>query len=133
LQRHVAKAHSLEHSADHSTTCDEPDDEGEAPYEGEDDFNIDLITGNAYAKQAEANLKAATVLRCPYPELDGLLDPTEIETQRLVQESSNTPRFCVYVFSRGYDLRRHLNTIHDVIASKEVVDRWVKRKKQSQE
>ena len=127
----MAKEHTLEHSTDHSTSCEEPDTEQEeTPNEGEEDFNIDLITGNLYAKQAEANLKTATVLRCPYPELDGLIDPTEVETQRSMPESS-IPRLCVYVFSRAYDLRRHLRSTHNVALSKEVVDSWIQLKKAS--
>ena len=128
LQRHVAKMHSSE--IDHWTSSEEPDtDREDAPNEGKDDFNIDLITGNLYAKQAEANLKTATVLRCPYPELDGLLDPLELDAQRSMPESSTTPLLCLYVFSRAYDLRRHLGSAHNVVLSKEVVDRWTKRMK----
>jgi hypothetical protein len=119
----MANAHLAEQSTGHSTSFEEP----EALNEGKDDFNIDLITGNLYTKQAEANIKASTVLRCPYPELDGLLDPTELEAQRSMPESS-TQR-CVYVFSRAYDLRRHLGSTHDVVSSKEVVDSWTKRMK----
>jgi hypothetical protein len=128
----LATAHSSERSAGQSSE-EEVEAPGEGEGEGEDDFSIDLITGNAYARQAEAYLKAATALRCPYPELDGLLDPTELEVQRSLQESNTTSRPCVYVFSRGYDLRRHLGTSHNVVVSKEVVDRWIKRKKESQE
>ena len=127
LQRHVAKEHTSEHSTDHSTSSEEHDTEEKAPNE-EDDFNIDLITGNLYVKQAEANLKTASVLRCPYPELDDLLDSTEVEAQRFMPESSTTLRHCVYVFSRAYDLRRHLRSTHNVTLSKEVVDRWKKAK-----
>lgn len=125
LQRHVAKIHSV--------LSEEPDsNEEEIPHQDEDNFNIELITGNAYAKQAEANLKTRAVLRCPYPELDGLLDPTEVEAQSSMADSNPGP-LCLYVFSRGYDLRRHLGAIHNVVLSKEVVDRWVKREKQCQD
>jgi len=36
---------------------------------------------------------------------------------------------CDYVFSRAYDLRRHLRAEHGVEAEKESVDDWVKSAK----
>ena len=127
LRRHVAEAHPSKRSTPRSTSSE--DEEAQA-HDSEDDFSIDLITGNLYAKQAEANLKTATVLRCPYPELDGLADPDDPEVQKSTAGSS-VPPICVYVFSRGYDLRRHLGAIHNVVVSKELVDKWVIKKKQA--
>jgi len=39
---------------------------------------------------------------------------------------SSTSRTCEYVFSRAYDLRRHLRAEHDVDVEKDKVDEWVK-------
>ncbi|KAG6866205.1 hypothetical protein C0991_007230 [Blastosporella zonata] len=62
---------------------------------------------------------------CPYPQL---------ETITLIAEDdaagqSSTSRTCDYVFSRAYDLRRHLKAVHGVSAVKESIDSWVSRQK----
>lgn len=126
MRRHLAKVHPSENSRAPSASSEDE----EAWHDSEDDFNIDLITGNLYVKQAEANLKTSTVLRCPYPELDGLVDPIDPEAQESTAESI-IPPICVYVFSRAYDLRRHLGATHNVVVAKEVVDKWVIKKKQA--
>lgn len=91
-------------------------------------FGIDAITGEAYAKRAEELVKSAKSFRCPYPHLQNLtVDPNF----RACMDSSSSPRNCEYVFSRGYDLRRHLGASHGVDVSKEIIDKWVKVQKEN--
>lgn len=95
-------------------------------------FDIEKLTGNAYAKKAEASVKAAKAISCPFPDLAGLLPDGEVDatsTQPPTTSSSSTLP-CGYVFSRGYDLRRHLQSAHFVAAQKETVDVWVRKRKQ---
>jgi len=109
LQRHLAKRHtassSSESSDEDTTTC--------LPTPAADKMDIDTITGNTYAQTASRKLKAAKALRCPYPHLDDL-----------AVVPAGPP--CDYVFSRAYDLRRHLQSEHDVVVDKDSVDLWVR-------
>ena len=124
LQRHVAKAHTFdtEHSDTTTLTLDEFE---KVQQKNRDEFDIDMITGNAYAKQAE---EAKSKVRCPYPELTGLLSVAEIQS---IPGPSAALRPCNFVFSRAYDLRRHLNAFHGLDIPKDVADGWMKIQKQS--
>ncbi|KAJ7125020.1 hypothetical protein C8R44DRAFT_782068 [Mycena epipterygia] len=120
LQRHLAKHHTA------PVTASESDDEDRNPLPAPATaMDIDMITGNTYAQNAHKKLNAAKALRCPYPDLDGL-----VLVQHSEQDDTNghlvAGPTCEYVFSRAYDLRRHLQTAHDVVAEKENVDRWVR-------
>lgn len=123
LQRHVAKAHAPE--VEHSDTMLSLDEFEKVQQKNRDEFNIDVITGNAYAKQAE---EATSKVRCPYPELTGLLSVGEIQS---IPGPSVALKPCDFVFSRAYDLRRHLNAFHGADISKEGVDAWMKIQKKS--
>ncbi|KAF7315220.1 Transcriptional factor IIIa [Mycena indigotica] len=114
LQRHVAKCH---------TTPSEPPSSGDEDEEIQPvvppQLDIGAITGVTYTRGALEKLAATTALRCPHPDLHGLDPDLGIPT--------STP--CEYVFSRAYDLRRHLQATHNVVLDKEVVLRWVQRVK----
>ena len=117
LQRHLAKAHPSELESDSSS--------GDDDITSKADFDIDTITGEAYAKRAEEMVKSAQSLRCPYPHLQNLAVDINFP------DSSSSHRNCDYVFSRAYDLRRHLAASHDVNLPKETIDEWVKLQKQN--
>lgn len=89
-------------------------------------MDIDLITGNIYAVQAKESLKTFKALRCPYPKLEQLasINGSDASNVRLSSDPD-----CIYVFTRAYDLRRHLRAIHDIDIDKERVDEWVKERK----
>ena len=132
LRRHVAKVHPSEREADTSSPdSEEEQEEGESQNEAHGKFDIDMITGYSYTKQADADLKSAKVLRCPCPDFTGLLSEEEIQAQSFAAGLSTNPRQCEYVFSRAYDFRRHLAVSHSIVLSKEVVDGWVKKKRRS--
>ncbi|KAF8813744.1 hypothetical protein BYT27DRAFT_7220110 [Phlegmacium glaucopus] len=121
LQRHLAKAHpSTQSELDSSSSGDE--------IVQKTGFDIDTITGEAYAKRAEELVKSAKSLRCPYPHLQSLTVDLNL---RACMDSSSSRRNCDYVFSRSYDLRRHLSASHDVNLPKETIDEWVKLQKQN--
>lgn len=98
-------------------------------------MEIDFITGSAYAARAQESLKQATKLQCPFPHLPSLLSSKEAteEDGRSVPVASSSKRqtTCQYVFSRAYDLRRHLRAEHDISSEREKVDEWVRLQKAS--
>jgi general transcription factor IIIA len=115
LQRHVAKLH---------TTHDSPSDEDEGSSdESPLKFDIDKITGKGYRSQAAVQLSATQKLRCPYPDLRIILPD--------IPDSSahSGHRQCDYVFSRAYDLHRHLTSEHAVDIEKNLVNAWVQEAK----
>lgn len=126
LQRHVVKAHPSERSG--ADTSEGVTTEGEDQEDQEDEFDIDVLTGNAYAKQAEVSVRSAKALRCPHPDLHGFWS----EAQQASASTSKPQLPCDYVFTRGYDLRRHLAAAHEVAVAKDAVDTWVKRQKRKQ-
>jgi hypothetical protein len=52
--------------------------------------------------------------------MDGLTIRGEVDKQ-------DVP--CKFVFSRAYDLRRHLTAYHELEYPKEVIDGWVRKRK----
>lgn len=121
LQRHLTKCHSSENAGPVTTNdeASEVEDHEQGPV-----FDIDAITGQAYAQNAQVRLKEAKALRCPFPFLQDLTgeDPD-------LGATGVTPRGCDYVFNRGYDLRRHLDASHDTVISKKIIDVWVRQQK----
>ena len=122
LQRHLAKAHPSTQSELGSDGSSSGDD-----ITPKADFDIDTITGESYAKRAEEMVKSTKSLRCPYPHLHYLTVDINFPA---CTDSSSSRRNCEYVFTRGYDLRRHLGASHGVNLPKETIDEWVKLQKQ---
>ncbi|TBU49645.1 hypothetical protein BD309DRAFT_909197 [Dichomitus squalens] len=120
LQRHLAKLHAPQSSSDADATH-----EDETEHETDAGINIDFLTGKAYASHAQESLKQANKLQCPFPHLPRLLSESIDQTL----SSSKPVPACQYVFSRAYDLRRHLQAEHDVDVEREKVDQWVKSEK----
>ena len=128
LQRHLAKLHTpIEPSSDHhhdsgneadTTDCDM--DVG---------VDIDFLTGKAYAIRARKAIQQAYKLHCPFSDLPPLLSRKE-ESGATASGSKRSPR-CQYVFSRAYDLRRHLQAEHGLVVERENVDTWVRDEKES--
>ncbi|KAJ7072584.1 transcription factor iiia [Mycena amicta] len=122
LQRHIAKHHAAPSEPPPS------EDEDEEPQSGVvAEADIGTITGDNYAQSARQKLAAATALPCPYPDLSGL----QPELEHPVRDHASTASTCEYVFSRAYDLRRHLQAAHNLVFDKEVVQRWVRRAKET--
>ncbi|TFK44446.1 transcription factor iiia [Crucibulum laeve] len=123
LQRHIARAHAPPTS---SSSHSEDSEDSDSP---DDTFNIDLITGYSYAKHARAAVASGKMLRCPYPHLpDDLLTVSAVSPQ-VLEKTVGTSANCGYVFSRAYDLRRHLRATHAIETQKDDVDEWVKDQK----
>nr|GAT57901.1 transcriptional factor IIIa [Mycena chlorophos] len=113
LRRHLAKEHS---SPSEPPDSDDEDDFPSSPVPAAPQLDIATITGDAYAQNARQKLAAAVALRCPFPDLHGL---GEISPEPECA-SATSSRPCEYVFSRAYDLRRHLQSTHGVILEKDV-------------
>ena len=127
LQRHLGKLHKA--AADTSQRRPKDDDEtsaGEAvpaPSRLERSLDIDEVTGKAYAERAQQRLTSPRALQCPFLKLHGL---TTTEAG-----SEHGGRRCEYVFTRAYDLRRHLRSEHGEEIDKHRADTWVKSAKAS--
>ncbi|KAH9898532.1 hypothetical protein C8Q73DRAFT_727296 [Cubamyces lactineus] len=140
LQRHLVKLHAPQDSSESAEESDNGPESGaeieqasDAHIEEDTSMGIDLITGSAYAAQAKESLKQATKLQCPFPSLPALLSAqTEVEegaTSIPAASGSKRKTDCQYVFSRAYDLRRHLQAEHGVDVEREKVDEWVRLEK----
>ncbi|KAL0577742.1 hypothetical protein V5O48_004236 [Marasmius crinis-equi] len=146
LQRHLTKIHPHCSSSGASDSNDEsqsdgsddssPDDEVSDPEprprkeKATMDMSIDAITGLNYAAQARQKLKGFKALSCPFPNLDQILRSSQAETGASSASSSRASS-CDYVFSRAYDLRRHLRAQHGTEADKSSIEEWVARRKAS--
>lgn len=111
LQRHLTRVHvpeSEEEDGDESGAENERDAATPQPSVG---FSIDDLTGMSYQTQVRTTAK----LECPYPDVS-----------LLVEESiAGSSAKCQYVFTRAYDLRRHLKSEHGLDVEKEKADEWV--------
>ncbi|KAF4598500.1 Strongly-conserved Zn-finger binding protein (TFIIIA) [Pleurotus pulmonarius] len=122
LQRHLAKIHKP--SGDATSSEAEETEVNAHAHDSDALLDIDNITGNSYSKRASEKVDAAKALRCPHPRLEALGIPTTAPASVMGTESS-----CDYVFSRAYDLRRHLRADHGIELEKEVIDKWVAKQK----
>lgn len=135
LQRHTAKAHPThpassdsgsESGADSST--DDEDRAGMSTSKELATFSIDFITGAAYDARSRAMLSSGSrSLQCPFPDLPPTFCCSD-DAGRGASSVGGGPR-CTYVFSRAYDLRRHLLAEHSLELEREVVDEWVRSTK----
>ncbi|KAI0094720.1 hypothetical protein BDY19DRAFT_872574, partial [Irpex rosettiformis] len=116
LQRHLAKLHALHSHSEVATSEDsEASSTDHAPY-----LDIDRITGKSYNVRAAQQLATSHKLRCPHPDLH------ELSLESFCGSSS---RPCEYVFSRAYDLRRHLMSEHAIKVEKHLVGNWVQHQR----
>lgn len=120
LHRHLSKLHCSDDTP--PTRVDHEDDAADASSE-EDltldrQLDIDHITGKAYAVRAQQKLASLRTLRCPHPDLRSL-----VSTVAVVEHGQGQ---CEYVFTRAYDLRRHLRSEHKEEIEKDAVDNWVR-------
>ena len=152
LQRHAAKAHPAdpaksasesesESESERGDECAGGEEKGRAGGEGGKEpptaFSIDWITGAAYDARAQARLSSGVrSLRCPFPDLPpslrrGCLGEGEdaASADEAAAPSASGGSRCLYVFSRAYDLRRHLLAEHALEIGREVVDAWVRSAK----
>lgn len=126
LQRHLAKIHVPQSDEDEPDDPDDPTGEDECNQEISTISHIDDITGVTYAIRTQEKLKNTKSLVCPYPNLHMFKDASDHDP---AQPGPSKP--CDYVFSRAYDLRRHLRTVHDFEADKDRVDEWVRKEKRN--
>jgi general transcription factor IIIA len=110
LQRHAAKLHAHKSSSE-----EERDESTDQEDEDETDDTIDMLTGKAYATHAHSAVAQGKRFACPYPDVVGLTqDPLP-----------GTSKACDHVFSRLYDLRRHLDSTHRMAVDKGLLQAWM--------
>jgi len=122
LQRHTSKAHpaapqpqvydeeeTLHYSQDNNALDTRPE------------IDIDYLTGKEYADRAKDRLATESGVQCPCPDF-----PTDFLEPDSSSECQHASTPCKYVFSRAYDLRRHLRAEHGLEVCKEVVDKWAR-------
>ncbi|EJD08590.1 uncharacterized protein FOMMEDRAFT_73501 [Fomitiporia mediterranea MF3/22] len=120
LQRHSARIHSIHgdsHGNLHSVVLDEVPAEGCTPLKTLENSVIDVLTGKAYEDHAKRRLSATETLACPYPVIPG---------HKLETSSGLSSAPCKFVFSRAYDLRRHLASAHALNIDREQATEVVK-------
>ncbi|KAF8348279.1 transcription factor iiia [Amanita rubescens] len=100
----------LQHKSDESESSADEGDEHRG-------MDIDTITGHAYRKRAEANQQKG--LRCPYPDVG------QISLEKVMEGSER----CDYMFTRAYDVRRHLLSVHGLEIDKETMDHWAEKRR----
>ncbi|KAI0762861.1 hypothetical protein C8Q74DRAFT_1207337 [Fomes fomentarius] len=129
LQRHLAKLHASSGS-DHGSSDEDEQTEPESLSVSTQDvqMDIDFLTGKTYAAQAREAVNQVTKLQCPYPHLPPILS-VDVDASEPVASSSKRTHACQYVFSRAYDLRRHLQAEHGVEVERDKVDEWVRGQK----
>ncbi|RPD63072.1 hypothetical protein L227DRAFT_473071, partial [Lentinus tigrinus ALCF2SS1-6] len=110
LQRHLAKLHAPVELVPDDHDSGNEGDTADTDHDVDDGVDIDFLTGKAYAIQAREAVKQAVKLQCPFPHLPPFLSGEEGS----MPSSSKRGPSCHYVFSRAYDLRRHLQAEHGI-------------------
>ncbi|KAH8110757.1 hypothetical protein DFH11DRAFT_1859986 [Phellopilus nigrolimitatus] len=119
LQRHVARMHAPEETAQESCESSEENEAEKSPFapsalqvpqpQSGPLSTIDILTGKAYGDRAKDRIALQGALICPFPNVP--LSPC-----LSLQGVSDS---CKHVFSRAYDLKRHLISAHDLEVSRE--------------
>jgi general transcription factor IIIA len=120
LQRHLAKAHASWSSSHHSDSEDDTQLERKPMAL----LDIDTITGKSYMERIKT--KSSLMVQCPYPRI-----PITFKFDATDMDALSNEHVCKHVFSRAYDLRRHLRSGHRMEVEKEAVDSWVRSLKHS--
>lgn len=124
LQRHVLKVHTerpqstAEEDEDSYSYSSSVEVEAEPSSSSPKKFSIDFITGKHYLEQKRAAPGGQALVTCPYPAHFCRKQAGDVQVSA-----------CRFVFSRAYDLRRHLRAEHDEEWEKDEVDAWVQRQK----
>lgn len=112
LQRHMTRMHTTNTTAPQASSEDE----------GEPSSIIGWITGTDYTSvSAHRNTRRALV-PCPWPNRFETEDSNVDESVHAQDDMGK----CTFVFSRAYDLRRHLKADHGLELSKDEADSWVR-------
>jgi general transcription factor IIIA len=119
--RHLLKRHLLSRHEQDSDGAETEVSQPESHRTEVDHMDIDTITGFAYASHAQLRVRENRALLCPYPNLTGL------QLQLPLEAESGLP--CQFVFSRGYDMWRHLRAVHKVEIPRAIVDDWVRERR----
>lgn len=115
LQRHTSKAHATSNISFKATPVSSGDD-------GEPSPTIGWITGTNYTSPSAHRNTRRALVSCPWPDGFGPGDLNLDEPARAQADIEH----CAFVFSRAYDLRRHLRADHGLEFTKDEMDNWVR-------
>jgi len=123
LQRHLSKLHTTEKNCTDDAV--EFSDQALPTKLRPMSLSVDIeeITGMAYSARSRDQVQNSRALTCPHPQV------AEISGESTPSPGSS--KQCSYLFSRGYDLRRHLRSEHGLEVDKEKVDKWVRLAKKT--
>ncbi|XP_006460868.1 hypothetical protein AGABI2DRAFT_204147 [Agaricus bisporus var. bisporus H97] len=128
LQRHVAKVHRTNNDTDTEFSDEESlPSPGAEQQEANISFDINAITGYSYIQVAQTKVAEKRALQCPFPDLHPFV--AEVNNIQPSTAPSKQINSCDYIFTRAYDLRRHLRASHQFSAQKDSVEDWVAQKK----
>lgn len=128
LQRHVAKVHRTNNDTDTEFSDEESlPSPGAEQQEANISFDINAITGYSYIQVAQTKVAEKRALQCPFPDLHPFV--AEVNNIQSSTAPSKQINSCDYIFTRAYDLRRHLRASHQFSAQKDSVEDWVAQKK----
>lgn len=82
---------------------------------------IGWITGTDYTSSSMHRNTRRELVPCPWPDR---FEFEELSADEALQVQGDI-RQCTFVFSRAYDLRRHLKAGHGLDLTKDLMDRWV--------
>lgn len=109
MQRHLSRKHSR--GASESDLGAQ--DEALESHQSEESGVLDLLTGKQYLK-TRTTQRAKRLIPCPWPHM--------LAANRTSSASVSDKPGCSFVFSRIYDLRRHLRAEHDLEVDQSVLD-----------
>jgi hypothetical protein len=136
LQRHVARKHPRSDSED-AIAIDEDvisDDEQVKGKDSTAEINtLDLLTGRHYHQSRVGVKNIVRKFPCPWPDvlsfsLSALSETASMPSTAPFITASGGSNPCAFVFSRAYDLRRHLRAEHAFETEQAVLDAWLGRR-----
>lgn len=112
MQRHLARKHPREQdSAEQSAVESAKDPESTVARTTDEPSIMDLLTGKHYSKPLTTSRNIQRSLHCPWPNIAAAGSGTPISGVQ-----------CTFIFSRVYDLRRHLRSEHGLEIEQEILD-----------
>ncbi|KAF8487680.1 hypothetical protein JB92DRAFT_2758971 [Gautieria morchelliformis] len=115
LQRHTAKNHRAKERPVNAAPASS---EGE----GESSSIIGWITGTNYVSPSAHHNTRRALVPCPWPDR---FESEDLNGDKPTPAQAGLGQ-CAFMFSRAYDLRRHLKSDHGLELTKDETDEWVR-------
>ncbi|CAE6408708.1 unnamed protein product [Rhizoctonia solani] len=118
MQRHLERHHRPqedESTSSQPTSTDQEKDTGTSRI-------IALITGRDYDEPPQkARAARPRTINCPWPDVFEVGKPSDNHTSQIPEIHPK----CAFKFSRAYDLRRHLRSVHGLDVNADEASAWV--------